>query len=206
MVSGKLTSNNQQGSGDVTDDEKYFKIASVIAEKYFQFPKPSTSKQTPTTLWQPSDDLMPLIAKAEDVKNKAEIPYPSNLMNNDFNDNFDEKQLLQLVPKSKKNTAKYFLDQFDARGNELTWNSSGVVFIDQTAIPQSNFYIIFPLLFKKGNPQNVIGFADVKKKLCDMGLNSYLLSKKKCDAKLPTKILDQNNDSEQNTPWWYIGD
>jgi hypothetical protein len=35
----------------------------------------------------------------------------------------DERRLLALVPKGQKKKAKYLLNEFNERGDELTWNT-----------------------------------------------------------------------------------
>lgn len=147
-----------------------------------------------------------MIVEAEPAKNETPIPYPNPILNDDLNDNFDETQLLALVSKSAKVKAKALLEQFDERGNELTWNSSGTVFIDQVALPQTNFFVIFPLLFKRTKSINVNGFKDVVLKINEMGLSHYISTKKVKTSINEQKPLSQNNDPEQNIPWWYIGD
>lgn len=206
-----LLSENQEGGGTSIDDKNCYKLASIIAEKYLNLSKPSTSKggssSFPTNLWQPSSQLMPNVAETEDVPNKSNIVYPNAILKDDLNDNFDETQLLELVPKPYRLKAKSLLQKFDARADELTWNSSGIVFIDQVSIPNSNFYVIFPLLFKRKKSNNVIGFNDVALKIKIMGLEDFILTKnivKKTN--IASSQLDQNNDPEKNIPWWYIGD
>lgn len=202
-----LFSESQDGGGNSTDDKQYYKLASIIAEKYLHLPIPSSSRQPPpTTLWQPSQDLMPLVAETENVKNTPNIQYPNAILNDDLNDNFDETQLLALVSKPYKIKAKALLEQFDERGNELTWNSSGTVFIDQVSLPQSNFFIIFPLLFKRSKPKNIPGFKDVVLKINQMGLSDFICSRKDVTTHYNHQRITQNNDPENNIPWWYIGD
>lgn len=152
---------------------------------------------------------MPVTAKAEDVENKPTLPFPNAILKDDFNDNYDENQLLSLVPNSFKTKAKQLLEVFDERGNELTWNSSGTVFIDQVSIPQSNFFIIFPFLFKRLKPKRLPGFEDVVEKINQMGLKELIFKRSfmtKRHQLVHSNNVTQNNDPEQNVPWWYIGD
>ena len=96
----------------------------------------------------------------------------------DENTKFDEKQLLTFVPKTQQKNAKELLKQFDLRSNELTWNSSGIIFIDQTSVPNSNIFLIFPHLFKargKSTSKNIIGFDEFVYKIHEMGLDDLIL-------------------------------
>jgi hypothetical protein len=84
----------------------------------------------------------------------AEITYDNQITAGDENDCFDEEKLLKLVPSEYKEKAESLLNEFDLRGNELTWNPSGIIFIDQVAIPNSNIFEILPLVYKKKCLQN----------------------------------------------------
>lgn len=81
--------------------------------------------------------------------NQGLIHYDSSIKKNDLNSNFDEIKLLALISKNSVKPAKFILSEIDKRGSELTWNSSGTIFINQIAIPQSNIFLLFPLLLKK---------------------------------------------------------
>lgn len=171
-------------------------------------PAPGTSRDSsfyPSTLWQ-SSDLLPPIVESQNVSKKPDLLFPSNITKDDLNDEFDEHQLLTLVsPKNRKNAVK-LLNEFDKRANELTWNSSGVVFIDQDAVPNSNFYILFPLLFKRRlSKSNISGLNEVISKIHIMGLQDFIYSSNKSNKSTP-KLENQNLDSENPIPWWYIGD
>ena len=95
----------------------------------------------------------------------------------------DEKQLLLLVPKGMKKNAKKLLRAFDERPNELTWSSDGIIYINQVAVPRSNIFTLFPILFKKTRHSNLIGEEDFLQKIKEMYL-TYLIEK-------DSKISDQ---------------
>jgi hypothetical protein len=123
--------------------------------------------------------------------------FDARIMKSDENDLFDEKRLLHLVPQKWKNNAKILLNCFDQRGAEFTWNSNGTVFIDQVALPTSNIYEIFPLLFRsKKSTKQIPGLLDVINKLHEMGLSSYIL------LAPPKRSFDTK---KEITNWWYIG-
>jgi len=104
------------------------------------------------------------------------------------------------------------LRQFNLRPNELTWNSNGVLYIDQISIPNSNIFELLPLLFKakiSKNKKNV-GFEAFVKKIFDMNLDYLILSKNfPLDFEKETsetELLSKNKESQKNIQWWYIGD
>jgi hypothetical protein len=120
-------------------------------------------------------------------------------MKTDENDVFDEKRLLNGVPLKSKNDAKILINNFDQRGNELTWNSNGVVFIDQVAIPKSNIYEIFPLLYRsRKNFKAIPGLLETVNKIELMGLSSYIKIKS-------IQPKPEPQPSVKSTNWWYIG-
>ena len=114
--------------------------------------------------------------------------------------NTDEEKLVKLVPPKHRRQAATLLRQFDARGNELTWNSDGIIFIDQTSIPNSNIYVLFPYLFKHKHPKPLPGFDDFINKIKAMGLEHLILQK---SLKTTEKVSFSNQKSEPN--WWYLG-
>ena len=62
---------------------------------------------------------------------------------------------MKLVPPRYRRQAITLLQQFNIRGDELTWNSDGVIFVNQTSLPQSDIYILFPYLFKMKHPKTL---------------------------------------------------
>lgn len=115
-----------------------------------------------------------------------------------------------MIPKSHYGNAKFLLNEFTKRGNELTWNSQGTVFIDQTSIPNSNIFVLLPLLFKRNQKSfsTIAGYDDMVQKIFDMGLSDLICAKKK-NRKVVQKFenLDSKLQSESETevPWWYLG-
>jgi len=79
----------------------------------------------------------------------------------------------------------------------------GTIYIDQTAVPNSNAYSIFPKLFKKSHPKRLAGFQDVYNKLKSMNL-IHLLNSQMLEHK--TKDATHQNSEFENEQWWYIGD
>lgn len=71
------------------------------------------------------------------VPDKTTVPIAFNtqVFQNDMNDGFDHKRLIKMVPKKFQQNAKNLIEAFDDRANELTWDSSGVVYIDQRSVP-----------------------------------------------------------------------
>jgi hypothetical protein len=103
-----------------------------------------------------------------------------------------------LVPTKHRRQAEVLLKQFNVRGNELTWNSDGIIFIDQTSVPESNIYVLFPYLYKMKHPKNLPGFDDFIKKLHEMGLDHLIL-------KRYSPLQRAKPTSKQSTVnWWFL--
>lgn len=174
-----------------------------MAEKLSNQRQSTSFSSPPITTWQ-TTSLLPPVAEVESTTKHPDLLFPSLIKKDDLNDEFDEIQLLNLINSKNKSKAKHLLEEFDKRGNELTWNSSGVLFIDQDAVPNTNFFILFPLLFKRFTKNKVPGLSELILKINQMGLGDFISHKnpKKSITKLSE---DFNLDKESNIPWWYIG-
>ena len=124
----------------------------------------------------------------------------------DLNDTFDEAALLKKVPKRFKEKASQLLEKFDERPNELTWDASGNIYINEQVIPNANIFKFFPFLFKRSYPKSLPGFADFKNQIDAMGLAHLLhpLTKRGNTPNLPKNETSTASSSTDN--WWYIGE
>jgi hypothetical protein len=129
----------------------------------------------------------------------AEIGYDNQITAGDENDCFDEEKLLKLIPQEYRPKAETLLNEFDSRGNELTWNPSGIIFIDQVPIPNSNIYHILPSVYKKRHPTKVIpGLEEFISKVSVMGYGNLInLKVRHSKVKTEPKVSYEN--------WWYLG-
>ena len=107
------------------------------------------------------------------------------------------------MPHRYKKNASELLAFIDKNGEQLTFNSNGTLFIDQVAIPNSNIFELFPLLFKTIKvSQKIPGLTDFCKKLTELGL-SHLVSLKKLKKQNETKLTSSLSEIESN--YWYLG-
>lgn len=131
----------------------------------------------------------PALNEVTDTEKPTLINYGVPIVKDDDNDDYDESALLHLIPESHQFNANFLLKKIDSRASELTWNSSGVVFIDKYSIPDSNIFMIYPHLFKNSLPNKKIpGLIEVIKKLDVMGLSQYI------SLKLPKNNLTNKAD------------
>lgn len=180
----------------------------------------SSTEVSASSIQPPTSTLEPTAIQS----NSSVLHYDVNLLKNDLNDAFDESKLLTLIPKLYLKNAKTLLKEFNTRSSELTWNSSGTLFINQSAVPLSNIFVLFPLLFKR-NPPKIEGFEEFLQKITDMGLHDLVVAKplfKNLEANEiivdnKPKVFENNpsgegdtniakNSNEIEAPWWYIGD
>ena len=119
----------------------------------------------------------------------------------------DEERLLKLAPAKYRSQAAALIRQFQNRGNELTWNSDGVIFIDQVSIPQSNIFALFPYLFKHKHPKTLNGFQDFVQKIREMQLQHLIVTKTGQSISPQVSTQVSNADLSRNSQnWWYLGD
>jgi hypothetical protein len=101
-----------------------------------------------------------------------------------------------------KKNASELLKIFDKSGEQLTYNSTGSIFIDQVAVPNSNIFELFPLLFKAKAPKNTPGLMELFEKLNEMGLLHLVSLKKIKKQQSNSEIVSL---SENDTNYWYLG-
>lgn len=179
------TSSNQIGAGGIASTSTNFISESPIqSSENPLFPEEVISEPNPTT--------------------STVIPYDVTIRKNNESSVFDDNHLLALIPKSSLSQAKKLLNDISLRSSELTWNSVGTIFIDETAIPNSNIFLAFPFLFKKSKAKSGFGFQELEQKLNEMGLlelTKHQIAIKKTKKEFGTASLT----STKNVPWWYIG-
>ena len=198
----------QSGGGGAQNEDFVSKVARLIAERLKNESKdnPLSQAQPVTTAWSNFALSAPSTAVTKSDNTTPPLHYDQKKFQNDPNDSFDEKRLLKAIPSRFRSKAIQLLKQFNARGTELTWNSDGVIFIDQESIPESNIFTLFPYLYKLKHPKDLNGFDDFVEKIEEMGLSDlivkkdhYLASIRKEKVSTPTVAKDDSTD------WWYLG-
>ena len=159
----------------------------------------------------------PIISANPDTK--PEGSFEISHKKDDLNSSFDEKELLKCVPLTSRRLAKVLLEQFNLRANELTWMPDGTILIDETSVPKSNIFILFPLLFKSGKstsfPPGYLEFID---KIAQMGLDHLIKRKISKAQKRSINSTDLSSESSvsqvsqavegsgsKKEKWWYLG-
>lgn len=176
-------------------------VAGLVTKK-LQEPNPTG---VITSFWRNYERATPTV-----VTEKVENTTPPNhfstpIFETDLNDSFDESALLKKVPKSHHTKAKTLLKHFDERPNELTWDSSGNIYIDEKVIPNANIFALFPLLFRRKVSKKHTGIDDFLTKIQSMGLSSLIKLQSKIST-MPAVNSIINPDYIKNEKWWFLGE
>ena len=151
------------------------------------------SPQMATSQW----NVPPIIVNAN---TSPPFNYGSQIRKTELNDKFDRKKLISKIPKHSRQQAIELLNKIDERSSELSFDSEGIIFIDGEAIPQSDIFYFFPLLYKKRIPKGVHGFEEFVAKLQSMGLQNLFHEKKHIKEEVDKNL--SNAMSEKN--WWVL--
>lgn len=209
----KVDEENKVGAGSATNLDRSDLIKQITLEvtktleKYYDL-KPSSSAVNQDG--SGADDL--ITAQPIPIPNDNPIFPPVqnvDIHKSDLNDNFDIQKLLQSVPEENLEKAEILLKKLQEFPNEITWDSSGTIFIDQKSLPESNIYDLFPKLFRKvANANKILNLREVASKIASLGFGYLIngrytggLSRKKPvpnEAELIEKMKSYPN-------WWYIG-
>ena len=197
----------QSGAGhlkkNTNDEELIGRIVKLVTEQITNSSNPLKDARPVNTTWSNFDLSPPSTSVINSANTVPPIHFTQTRIKNDDNDSFDETRLLKTIPPRHRYQAQILLQQFNQRGVELTWNSDGVIFIDQTSIPQSNIFVLFPYLFKMKHPKDLPGFDDFLQKIQEMGLGH--LTVKKIRSKKSEMNMNVNLNPKQSDNWWYIG-
>ena len=110
------------------------------------------------------------------------------------------------MPQKYQKIASSLLQHFNSRPNEVTYDSTGVIYIDTVAIPNSDIFVYFPYLFKAKHRKNLIGFSDFKQKIINMGLSNLIFkSERNFEVRSSfDKKENQSSSDDKNINWWFI--
>jgi len=124
-------------------------------------------------------------------------------------DTFD-KSLLENISPPFLERAEKLLKALQTNVNDLSWDKNGVIFLDQTSLPNSNIKELFPKLFKKlAHPDKEIYLNDVASKIATLGLGSLINRRLTIGVSRKTEIPNRNELRAKIAAlknWWFIGD
>ena len=190
------------------------KLQDIFSLVTQQLAQPSTLSATAEAFrpiisnWASFERTEPILTTGSDELVTPSTSYDHTLTKTDLNDKLDERKALSLVPKKHWPNAIRLLDSFEARSDELSYDCQGHIFINQTAIPDSNIFQFMPLLFRK-RAKNPPGFADFVNKIAEMGLDHLIAYRPKQISFVSKKAkIEEQGDfaaDATNDNWWYIG-
>lgn len=192
---------NQHGAGSTYTFHDIRQIADLVRKEL--------SDPTPvTTSWQNHNGAVAVTTEIQDNIVPGGSQYDITHTKTEPFDKFDAKKLLMRVPKEYRKQAENLFEKILERSSELSFDSSGTVFINEEAIPQSNIFKYFPFLFKKRTPKHLPGFEDFITKLKQMDLAHFIhYSTDHRKAKHIEEAIggSMGSNSNSNSNWWYIG-
>lgn len=206
--SSSLQTGAGEHSNDVTLKTSLMKDNVFLDSIVAAVSKKLSPRFEPTTdNWIFYDRARPTVSSQPIPEDTTPPPHFDNkVVENDLNDAFDENQLLKFVPKRFKEKAKTLLQIFDEKPNEITWDSAGVIYVNQTSIPDSNIYTLFPYLFRQKVPKDILnkGFPDFLKKVIDMNLGHLLNCNIRSILGNPSLKIKNESSLPLSNKWWKL--
>ena len=124
-------------------------------------------------------------------------------------DQFDHSALVAKLPKLYQDRALKLLAVFDSHESQLTFNETGTLFINGSAIAQSNFFQMLPHLFSSKPKKVLPGFNQLVTQICSMGygklINGSLIRSLHRSKPIPNS-LELMKEIHSKTNWYYLGD
>jgi hypothetical protein len=198
---------SQTGSGSGPDINLLSELVAKQLEKKFQFVPLENVQQG-----SGSSDLITEFPQqiASDKKLIDTLPSSSTVQKSTLKDSFDDQRLIKLVPKSSQNKAEKLLDQLQKHPSDITWQSDGTIFLNQSSLFGSNIFDLFPKLFKKNShPENIPNLLQVASSIATLGLghliNGFLT--RGLTRKVP--ILNHSElklKIEHSKNWYFLGE
>ena len=120
-----------------------------------------------------------------------------------------DQTLINLLPARLKPKGEKPLSALLTCADSITWADTGFVTINHISIPNSNFYEIFPKLFKFiQNSDKVIGLSEVITIIATLGFGSLINKRYLTGLLRPHKIINHDSlleDTRNLKNWWFLG-
>lgn len=175
---------SQVGGGDLGSSEqtnsrdKFYEAFQAFMQKHSsnqtgrgedltpQLPLPIPSSSGPSAnLPETGDDLKP-----EQTSSTADDGGA------DGGDVVDDDHLANLVPTSQRKKALELLQHLKEHSSELSYDSNGLIKLNNTVLPDSNIVKIFPMLYKPTkNYESDHNFSQVVDEIASLGLGHLIL-------------------------------
>jgi hypothetical protein len=159
------------------------------------------------------------IGSGENTDLAEEVPPPAENLNHEPPSGVEEtikssqntvgvqELLLKRIPLKYKQKAEKLLEAFQENPNAITWNSDGVIFINQDSLPNSNIFILLPELFKKDPNKKLPGFFEFTSEIATLGLGHLIERGILRGLHRPAPLENQKElyQGLKKENWWYIG-
>lgn len=203
--------NSQSGYGSNSINDELIKHITSLVTQQIQSQFQLTPQITNTQEGAGANDLIselpePIIEK----ELTPELHPPSVVIHkSQLNDDFDNDRLITSVPKMFQERAKILVKELLPHSSDLTWDSSGTIFLDQESLPSSNIFKIFPYLFKRVQiPQNYPNLLELATKIASLGFG-HLINKRLTLGLVRKKTIEDQEKIYQQIKtakhWWYLG-
>lgn len=139
----------------------------------------------------------------------SELISPLLKTNSKPNNDIDENILIKKVPQRFHPRAKQLLAKLLSDPNEVSFDPSGTLIIDNESIPNSNLFVIFPKLYVGSVRQKIPGFQELLNKIAELDL-APLINKKITKGFSTSKVISNRPELlkkiKENKQWWLIGE
>jgi hypothetical protein len=138
------------------------------------------------------------------------LPQASIVQKSQLSDNFDDENLLKVVPSIFQEKAKKLLVELKKHPSDFTYTSKGTIFLNETSLSDSNIYDLFPKLFKTvAHPEKIPHLLELVTVIATLGLASYINGKLLMGLVRKKTILNHSELKERINSgklWYYLGE
>ena len=204
--------NSQTGSGsNLINDDLIKHITSLVTQQIqsqFHLVPQQSNNQEGAGANDLIREIPEELPKPEEFK-PENTPVSTVIQKSQLNDNFDNERLINSVPLLFRARAEKLLKDLLPFSSDISFTSSGTIFINQNSLPSSNIYQIFPYLFKPvKSPDNYPNLLEIATKIASLGLG-HLINRRLTLGLIRKKAVpDQDKlhlQIKTSKHWWYLG-
>lgn len=171
-------------------------------------PLPSTSSAAPDTDVDASE-TDPEFSETDDDADLTDVETNSDKLG-EPEQHLDETVLNQ-IPKSQHSKAKELFNELKHHSEDLSVDSDGKIILFKTPIPDSNFFEVFPLLFRARKfSAHIPYFKDFVNEIASLGLGHLIFRDhtKSYNPRGKNLFKDRSvirSQIKNNSRWYYLG-
>ena len=161
-------------------------------------PEPPATTSDSTNLYVNFDNPTSRPIKSDFVVQKSKL-----------NTIYEDQVLVDLLPEKLKARGRKLLTSLLPFASSLSWNKNGTIFINQTGLPESSIFLLFPKLFKNTKDINKIpNLLELVNAIASLGFGHLINRKLTLGLNRRFKIGNQDSlhsDIQNNKHWWFLG-